>query len=85
MCRFCESRGIAGLPSKRMKYLPGWFFYVGLAFVLLAMFAVGIWSGFARDRQRRKRRKKRPPMRIMNGRKPLTLRTILIMCRWTDR
>ena len=52
MCRFCESRGIAGLPSKRMKYLPGWFFYVGLAFVLLAMFAVGIWSGFARDRQR---------------------------------
>lgn len=35
-----------------MKYLPGWFFYVGLAFVLLAMFAVGIWSGFARDRQR---------------------------------
>lgn len=52
MCRFCESKGVHGLASKRMKYFPGWFFGVGLAFVLLVMFAVGIWSGFTGDRRR---------------------------------
>lgn len=52
MCRFCESKGAAGMGGKRLKYLPGWFFGAGLALLTAALFLSGIWLGYYRDRQR---------------------------------